>query len=68
MLLSKDGFSIFVGGRMPELELCKVGSNCVDPEFFDFLNFINFRHVNDISETFLIAGTKLGIFSFNLRY
>jgi hypothetical protein len=40
----------------------------VDPEFFDFLNFVNFRHINDISETFHMAGTKLGIFSFNLRY
>jgi hypothetical protein len=38
------------------------------PEFFDLLNFVNFRHVYDISETFHIAGTKLGIFSFNLRY
>jgi hypothetical protein len=34
----------------------------------DFLNFVNFRHVHDISETFHMAGTKLGIFSFNLRY
>jgi hypothetical protein len=40
----------------------------VDPEFFDFLNFVNFRHVNDMSETFHMAGKKLGIFSFNLRY
>jgi hypothetical protein len=25
--LSKDGVAIFVGDQMPELELCKVGSN-----------------------------------------
>jgi hypothetical protein len=30
----------------------------LDPEFFDFLNFVNFRHVTDISETFHMAGTK----------
>jgi hypothetical protein len=56
---------------MPELELCKVdqiyyiGS---DPEIFDFLHFDNFRPVNDISEQFHMAVTKLGILSFNLRY
>jgi hypothetical protein len=40
----------------------------LDPEIFDFINYVNFRHGNDISETFHMAGTKLGIFSFNLRY
>jgi hypothetical protein len=47
----------FVGGRMPELELCKA----LTP------NFSNFRPVNDISETSYMAGTKFGILSFNLR-
>jgi hypothetical protein len=65
-MLSKDGFAISVGGRMPELELCKVGSNLL--QFFDFLNFVNFRHVTDITEKYHMAGTKLGIVSFNLRY
>jgi hypothetical protein len=37
----------------------------LDPIFFDFLSFVN---VTDISETFHMAGKKLGIISFNLRY
>jgi hypothetical protein len=57
---------------MPELELCKVGSNLLHklgPRIFLlFLNIVNFRHINEIYETFHMAGTKLGIFSFNFRY
>jgi hypothetical protein len=55
---------------MPQLKLCKVGSNLLHklgPRIFRlFKNFVNVRHVNDISETFHMARTKLGIFSFNL--
>jgi hypothetical protein len=45
-----------------ELELFKVRSNLLHklgPEIFDFLNFVDFQYVNDISETFHMAVTKL---------
>jgi hypothetical protein len=53
MQLSKDRCAIVVGGRMPELELCKVGSNLLHKGFF-----CQFFEFNDISETFHMAGTR----------
>jgi hypothetical protein len=45
MYLSKDRFAIFVGGRMPELELCKVESNLLHklgPIFFRLFKLCQF--------------------------
>jgi hypothetical protein len=47
---------------MPELELCKLDQMyyiSLDPEFFDFFkNFVNFRHVTDISEKFHVPSYR----------
>jgi hypothetical protein len=44
-LISKDGFAIFVGDWMPELELCKVGSNLLHkrgPRIFQLFQLCQF--------------------------